>query len=73
MFAVQRRHLGLLLQLLACLLLCGGCASLKPSAASIPPDNEGGLAISDESRSALGFVGTWAYYVAVFFGGGGYP
>lgn len=73
MFATKRCHFGLCSWSLVWLLLCGGCASVKPSAASIPPDNKGGLAISDESRSAVGFFGTCAYYVAEFFGGGGYP
>ena len=69
MFATKRCHFAL--WSLAWLLLCGGCANLKPSAAQVPPDDEGGLAISDESRSALGFFGTCAYFVAEFFGGGG--
>ncbi len=70
MFGEKHRHLNPLPFFLVWLVFCGGCASLKPSASETAPEFEGGLKISDESRSALGVFGTCLYYVGQFFAGG---
>jgi hypothetical protein len=69
MFAKQHCHFCRLSLLLVWLFLCGGCASLKPSASDIPPEHDGGLAISDDSRAALGVFGTCLYFIGQFFAG----
>jgi hypothetical protein len=67
MFAKKYRHFGRLSLLLAWFFLCGGCASLKPSASETPPDYEGGFAISEESRDAIGTYGSILYFIGEFF------
>ncbi len=39
--------------LLASVLLCVGCSSLSPSAATFPPETGGGAELSDRGRDAL--------------------
>jgi hypothetical protein len=72
MFAKKLWHFCPSSLLLVSLLLFAGCASLKPNASHIPPEEVGGLAISDEARNALGFGGTWLYFIGQFFAASSY-
>ena len=49
------------------LLLCQGCASLKPSETQVPPDYSGGMKVSENARAGIGYFGDVLYYFAMFF------
>ena len=68
-----RHRLRPVAALLVLLFLCQGCASLKPSAAMVPPDDSGGLKVSDDTRTGIEYVGYPLYWAAMLLGGGGYP
>jgi hypothetical protein len=47
--------------LLLAVIMGGGCASLKPGAASLPPEQGGGIKMSDEWAGFLGYVSPAIY------------